>query len=96
MFIGSCIVAYFPNEKILSVQLPSGGVLRNIFIQKGVLVLIMVGSILHSVYTKLCPVSGTEITQRREETHQAGCWEPVAFVLALQVTFFLELNCHSQ
>lgn len=51
--------------------------------------------ILHGLYKMLCPVSVTEITERREEINQAGCWEPKAFVLALQLTFFLELSCHS-
>lgn len=74
---GFCIVLlfFFSNENILSVQF--GGVLRNIFTHKGVLVLKMVGSVLQYCMSceVLCPVSATEVTQRREETHQAGDWE---------------------
>lgn len=33
----------------------------------------------HGIHEMLCPVSGTEITQRRD----GGDWEPVAFVLDL-------------
>lgn len=73
---GFCIV-YFLNEKILSVQLPSGGVLRNIFTQKGVLVLKMVGSIMPSctAYRKCFARCLAQRSLRREQTRQAGYGE---------------------